>query len=251
MNRIGALGLPAVVVLVISATSAPAAVAAPEFVHCVAKAGGTFGAGCTTAGSGFAKALVPVGSKIKFSGKATTSKLRAKDEITFTCTASTTKGEITGPTTVAAFGVEFTGCTAKEGSNASCSANSTGSGAGIIRTNVLMGVLGNGSIIKGGATFPAELLQPESKSSTILTKLEAVCLATKTTDVTKGVIGEIKPIGVFAEHSELIFACIGKELTIQELGFLNGAEETLKAFAAEACLEGKDEISFTEGIEVT
>jgi hypothetical protein len=250
MKRTKVLGIALMAVFAMSAVATSAALAAPEFVHCVAKAGGTFGAGCTTVGSGFAKEAVPAGSKIKFTDKEGTSKFNAKGEITFTCTADTSKGEITGPTTVAGIGVIFTGCTAKEGSGASCAANSTGSAAGTIATNALKGVLGNASVTKAGATVPGESLVPEVAGKSF-TKLEANCLGTKTAEVTNGVVGEALPVGTMSNKGELIFACTAGKPTVQKLGFIGGVETTLKAFAGEACFESKDEVLFSENIEVT
>ena len=254
MKRTKNLGLALVAVFAVSAMAATAAsAAAPEFFHCVAKAGGTFAAGCETAGSGFAKEAVKTGSSIKFTDKEGVSHFNAKASIGFTCTEDTSKGNITGPKSIASATVLFTGCTAKEGTKAGCKANSSGqmAGSGIIETNTLNGTLGGASATKLGMQVPGESLVPTAPG-TEFTKLEATCLGAQVQGVTGGVIGEVNPVGKMQKTGELIFACTSAGSTVQKLAFLDAGPETvLKAFSAPACFESKDEITFSENIEVT
>jgi hypothetical protein len=244
------LGSTIAAVIALSALATSSAMAAPEFIHCVAKAGGTFGAGCTAAGSGFAKVAVPTGSKIKYTDKEGTSNFFVKNEITFTCTQDTSKGEITGSTTMAKITVRFTGCTAKKGANPPCSAQNLHGTPGVIVINELKGLLGNASETKTGSTVPGEGLEPEAGAGEVVT-LEASCVKPEVSEIVGGVIGEVTPVNVLSSKGNLDFGCIPTSITQQLLGFLNGTENVLKTFGSVGCFESKDEITFAEAIEVT
>ena len=250
MKRSKNIGPALVAVFAVGAMTATAAsAAAPEFFHCVAKAGGAFAAGCENAGSGFAKETVKTGSSIKFTDKEGLSKLNAKAETSLSCPADTSKGEITGPKSIAGVVVRFTGCTAKEGMQPGCKSNSTHQGPGIIETNVLKGTLGGASETKTGAQVPGESFVPVGSE---FATIEAPCLATKVFEVTGGVIGEVKPIKTMQRTGELIFACKPAGSTVQKLAFLDAGPETVpRVFAAAACFESNDEITFAENIEIT
>jgi hypothetical protein len=230
----------------------------PEFVHCVAKTGGKFAAGCLTAGTTFEKEPVKAGvGKLKFTDKEGVSNFYATNSkgvlIVFTCTADTSKGEITGNTTTAKVTVTFTGCTAKEGKEKACSANSVTEKikepAETIKTNLLKDSLG--TVLKPEATSEVgEALEPEGKEGFVT--LEAECLIElKKAQVSGSVIGEVTPINVMQTTGKLNFECKPPESETQKIQkFVGFPKDTLSDFANPACFESKAEITFEEPIEV-
>ncbi len=210
----------------------------------------SFEKGCAKAGGEYA--MVEKEAKRKFTDKEGTSHFYATGKggaIVFTCTADTSKGEITGNTTTAGVTVTFTGCTAKEGTKESCSAKSKGEPAGTIKTNGLKDTLG--TVAKAeAASEVGDALEPEGKEGFVT--LEAACLEVKTQQVSGSVIGEVKPINVLQTAGELIFECEPAKSTTQKIQRFVGAEkDTLSAFGKAACFESKAEITYEEPIEVT
>lgn len=263
MSRIRLIMLSMLAVFAVGAVAASAAsAAAPEFLNS-AKATPKFKCEEKTGGHGSysTKAECEAGKETSggkwhrfgngFTDEEGESHFNAKGEIVFTCTADTSKGEITGAKTVGGVTVTFTGCTAKEKTNASCSANSKGEPAGTIVTNTLEGTLGEVAVAFS-ATEVGLALKPVSPA-TEFTFLEATCLGTKTTKVTGSVIGEVTPVGGPPSLTgDVIFKCASGKPTVQEIEkFVGGTKDTLTGFGTEACFESKDVNTFEEAIEVT
>jgi hypothetical protein len=251
----------------VAVASASAAAKPPEFKSAtevcvkveVKETGRYTTSACTTESATHKGEFDLIPTKHKFTDKEGTSNFYATGTggaIVFTCTADTSKGEITGAKTTAGVTVTFTGCTAKEGTKASCPANSVKEKvkepAGTIKTNGLKDVLG--TVAAAEATSEVgDALKPEGEEGFVtLEAPEAGCLAVKTTQVSGSVIGEVKPINVMQTTGELIFACKSGEPTVQKIQRFVGAEkDTLLGFGKAACFESKDEITYEEPIEVT
>jgi hypothetical protein len=284
-NRIRILGLALVAVFAMSALAATSALAQPEFLRCAKVAAGepsSWAAGCTTAGTGYAKVSAGPGTCVKVAAgepsswsnaTCTTAKTGTGEYIkvaaagklhftdkegvshfyasgaTFSCKADTSKGEITGNTTVAKIGVIFTECEAENTSTTvKCAAHSPGKTT-TIETESLKGMLGKVAAAEAPNTEGGLSLEPEGTKG--FATLEAECLTTKTTQVSGSVIGEGKPINVMQTTGELKFECKPGEPTKQKIQRFVGAEkDTLSAFGSAACFESKDEITYEELIEV-
>jgi len=222
--------------------SASASAAAPEFVHCVAQAGGKWMAGCKAAGTEFEKVAVPAGSKVKFTDKEGVSHLNGLGT-TVTCQKDTSSGEITGPKTVTNVKVTFEECKGKKGTE-ECPVN-----GGTITTETLSGELGKVAVAEAASGVGEDLKPPTGKA---FVKLEGTCIVT--TSVTGSVIGEVKPVGgPPSTKGEVNFECSsvgGRTQKIQK--FETGVKDTLSAFGTAACFESfPDVITFEEAIEVT
>jgi hypothetical protein len=229
--------------------SASASAAAPEFFHCVAKAGGKWMAGCKVAGTEFEKVAVPAGSKIKFTDKEGVSHLNGLGTVV-TCQKDTSSGEITGPKTVANVTVTFQECKGKKGTE-ECPVN-----GGTITTATLHGELGKVLKAEAASEVGEDLIPPveikEGKEVKLpFVKLEGACIPT--TSVEGSVIGEVKPINVMQTTGEVNFECSSVGSTKQKIQkFEPGLKDTLSAFGNPACFESfPDAITFAEAIEVT
>jgi hypothetical protein len=211
---------------------------------------------CTTAKKGTGEYIkVAAAGKLNFTDKEKVSNFYATSSvgvpIVFTCTADTSKGEITGNTTTAGVTVTFTGCTAREDEKASCSAKSTGEPAGTIKTNGLRDVLGTVAAAEA-ASEVGDALEPEGKEGFVT--LEAECVELKKVQVLGSVIGEVPTtmINVMQTTGELIFTCNATTKTKQTIQkFVGVAKDTLSYFGNPACFESQDEIRYEEPIEVT
>src|ERR1039458_1610140 len=219
----------------------------PEFEQCVAKAGGKWMAGCKAAGTTFEKISVQTGPTSGFTDKEGVSHLYGTGGVVYTCQKDTSKGEITGATTTAGDTVTFTGCTAKEGEKAGCSANSTGEPAETIKPNLLSDSL-NPVEPSEATSEVGEALEPDGTEGFVT--LHAECLSIKTAQVSASVSGEVKPINVMQTTGELIFACKPAKSTKQKIKFSEAIKDVLSVFAFESCFESEAEITFAEPIEV-
>jgi hypothetical protein len=260
-NRIRILGLALVAVFAMSVVAVSAAsAAAPEFKSAseecyklTSKTGNYENSTCTTVQAKHEGEFEKRPKKHKFTDKEATSRFIATSSkgvlIVFTCTADTSKGEITGAKTTAGVTVTFTGCTAKEGTK-ECSANSKGEPAGTIKTNGLKDMLGTVAATEAPNTGVGDALEPEGKEGFVT--LEAACVELTKIQVLGSVIGEVKPVNVMQATGELIFACEPPGSEKQKIQkFVGVAKDTLSYFGNPACFESKDEITFEEPIEVT
>ncbi len=219
MRRIMTVCTALVAVLSLSAVVAASALAAPEF-----------------------KPSTEQG----FTSSGTTATLRAPGT-TITCSASTSKGKITGAKAVGSVFVVFTGCKAKVSSE--CSVKSPGAKEGEVATVELDGALG-AVAEKEAATKVGMDLKPASGSSFVTT--EGSCLLGGKSEVTGSVIGEVSPVGGPASTAgKLIYEAGGT--TKQEIQKFKGEEtDTLKAFGFfEVSEETTESITFEKAVEVT
>jgi hypothetical protein len=224
----------------------------PEFVHCIAQAGGLWMAGCKLAGTTFEKVPVPAGSKIKFASTSGVSYLYANNAGTFRirCAKDKDKGEITSANTVAHVIVTFEECKGIKGTE-ECPVKSVGAvGAEEIVTKELSGGLG---------TVAAEASSSETgldlKPTTGTTLVELVGSPTTCVPQSKvegSVIGEVTPVNVMDPNGTVIFGVKGRTKTKQTIQkFVGEAKDTLAAFGSAAGFESTDVIAFEEAIEVT
>jgi hypothetical protein len=222
-SRCKMIGLALVVLVAVTATSASTALAAaPEF-----------------------KPAHP--TKPKFTAKSGAFILRVSNK-KITCSASTSSGEISGPTTAGKVVDAFTGCSGQTGTEAECKVHSTGEPNGTIRTNELTGVLG---ITTTGSKVGLKL-KPASGTEVMFLEPEAGKSCIFATEVTKSIIGELGPIGKAQTTSELAYAEAKEKQAIKEIEIEGIREEaTLRCFGAEMRWTGKEEITFEEPIEVT
>jgi hypothetical protein len=251
-SRYRILGLCLVAVFAMSVVaSATASAAAPEFLHCVAKTGGKFAAGCGKAGTGYEKEAVKAGvGKLKFTGKEGVSHLYGP-HFTITCKEDTSKGEITGPTTIAALRVIFAKCEAENtSSKVKCTFHTVGKAPETIETNLLKASLGK--VAKAEAVSEVgEQLVPEGNKG--FWTGEGACLEVEKFQLSGAVIGEVKPINVMQTTSELIFEGNPADPTKQKIQrFEGGEKENLYWFYGFPMgFESKDVMTFEEPIQVT
>jgi hypothetical protein len=253
MSRIRTIMLSMLAVFAIEAVaSASASAAAPEFFHCVAHAGGGFAAGCKVTGAGFEKEAVPAGSSIKFTSISEPSYLFANASGTFRikCEADTSKGEVTGPKTVAGVKVIFTKCRGFKGSE-ECPVKSVGAGgAEEIVTETLSGELGTVAAAEAPDSETGLSLKPPAMTPFVkLIGKPTTCIPE--TSVTGSVIGEVEPVKIMDTTGELIYSVLGTKKTKQGIQKI-GAEpkDTLTAFGVEVGFESEGAITFEEAIEV-
>jgi hypothetical protein len=171
---------------------------------------------------------------------------------TVTCAHSTGSGEITGAMSVGKVLVKFTGCVAKNASNATCVTKSKTGETGEIATNTLNGLLGLILATVGKFTSDVgEELFPATGNE--FTSLVGPCIVTA--KVTGSVAGEVTPIGTPTLQGKVNFVGNvggnGKE-NITKIDLLGGVmEPELEAFSAVATETTENDITFNVDTEVT
>jgi len=259
MSRIRIIMLSLLAVFAVGAVaSASASAAAPEFFHCVAKAGGGFAAGCKVTGAGSEKVAVVAGvGNLKFKSVSEPSYLFANAPGTFriTCASDTDTGEITGPKTVGNVVVVFKECKGYKGSE-ECTVKSKSplGAAGEIITNALSGELSPVAAAEAPDSEVGLDLKPTvaGKPFVLLVGSSTSCIPE--TDVEGTVICELEPVGIMEPFGELICSVDGGAGKHNKQGIqkdVGGTKDTLTAFGVEAGFESEDSITFEEGIEVT
>jgi hypothetical protein len=254
MSRIREVTLSMLAVFAVGAiASASASAAAPEFFHCVAKAGGGFAAGCKVGGVGFEKVAVSAGSKIAFTSISEPGYLFANASGSFRikCESDATKGEISGPKTVGKVVVTFKKCRGIKGSE-ECPVKSVGAvGPEEIVTNELSGELG--TVAAAEAPDSETGLDFRPTTGTVFVKLigtPTTCIPE--TNVTGSVIGEVEPVKIMDTTGELIYSVVGTKKTKQGIQKIGAeAKDTLTSFGVEVGLESEGAVTFAEDIEVT
>ena len=216
------------------------------FVHCAAKTGGKFAAGCGKWGTGYEKEAVPAGSKTGFTITSGVTTLKGTGN-TMTCQKNKSKGEVTGAKTVANVKLTLEECKFEKGSE-TCEAKTPGSGKGVMQFNALNGELGKVSTTES-TTGVGEVLKPASGEPFFET--EGTCVVKSRLE--GAVIGEVTLINEFKTTGELVYACY--TATVQEIEkFEPGSFEVLKSFAVPGssdCLKTNETVTFAEAIEVT
>jgi uncharacterized membrane protein len=225
-----ALGVLAAVVAVTAVSTTSALAAAPEFVHCVAKKGGKYAAGCTGTGTGFEKEAVKNGSSIKFTASGGESRFEIPGQSLIDCTKSTSSGEIAGPKTVANVVFKYTHCTRGE---ATCGTVTVESRE--ITTNALTGTL--------------EYISPAAKT------VKESLVGPENVELKKGEWGHFKCITagwrVFNRTATSFFGKVTpvnkleptSDLTFPQAGGLEAFEEPLT-------VNTSDRLTFSEPIEI-
>lgn len=157
---------------------------------------------------------------------------------TIECKEGTSKGEITGATTVGKVVVTYTGC--KKGTK---ECKSKGAKSEEIKTTDLKGQLGEVEPSEA-ASEVGENLEPES--GTEFTSVESC--TTLSTKVTGSIIGEVEPIGKLGTEGKLIYKESSTKQKIKK--FKSGKEDTLTAITSSG-LEATNTVKFSKEIEVT
>lgn len=212
---------------------ASASAAAPEFkpgFGCSEKVGtGEYGTlkECETVGGKEEK-----GGKFHrhagFTSKSGAGVMLVPKEAELKCKADTDTGKITGPKTVGAVTVTFTGCTGENlKTKAKCEVKSTTpkGAAGEVITKEL-----EGKLVKVGAEVGL-LLEPVKQP---FVKLKGECLPVKETSVEGSIVGEVKLVNRLAIENEVCFE-----------------NAVLKAFGAPEVLLSVCDMTFEEAVEVT
>jgi hypothetical protein len=259
MSRIRTIMLSLLAVFALGAIASSSALAvAPEFVRCVAHAGGGFAAGCKVTGAGFEKEAVPAGSHIKFTSTSEPSYLFANAAGTFriTCATDTDTGEITGPKIVGKVKVIFKECKGYKGAN-ECTVHSVSplGGAGEIITNELSGELSPVAAAEAPDSEVGLDLKATVAGKPFVLLVGSVVACIPETAVEGTVIGELEPVKIMESFGELIFSVDGGAGKHNKQGIqkdVGGTKDTLEAFGGlEVGFESEDSITFEEGIEVT
>jgi hypothetical protein len=225
MKRIHLVGLVLAAMFAITAVTASAALAAPEW---------------RKEGKELTKA-------VKFTGKSSAGHMiiEALGVTKIECAADEVKGQAEGTNKVLKVKVTYTGCKAESGG---CAVHSPGAGTEEVVTEALDGELS--PVAKEEAKSEAGLdLKPETAS--LFVKVEGSCVPLEKDEVKGSVICEIPAADLNTSKTtgELICTETNKKQTIQkDVGL---AKDTLEVFGVEVRLTSTETITFAEAIEVT
>jgi hypothetical protein len=201
-----------------------------------------------TASAAFAEPLfLPVGAT--FTGTSGSSTLEVGGN-TMTCTADTSRGEISTPHLVGGITVDFTGCKSSKVAGTECTVKTTNTSTeGLILTNTLHGVLGL-ILPKGTGTGVGLLLLPAANKK-FYTIASNAC--SEETTLSGNVVGEITPVGVHTTKATLVFQ--GKEgmPSIKDFDLSLGGlvRPALETFGHEASEETTETITWSAAVEVS
>jgi hypothetical protein len=170
---------------------------------------------------------------------------------TVTCTADSSKGEITGAMSVGKVVVHFTGCKSTGSGGSGCTIKSINGApaAGEIVTNTLKGELGT---VKTTEAASGVALDLEPESGKIFTELEKTT-CTKETKVTGSIAGEASPLNAKQTTGKLIFTTKSGKQAIAAVNLLGAVvmEPELVAYTSTATETTNEAITFTSAVEVT
>lgn len=219
--------------LAFGAVAASAASAAPEFKN--------------------AEGKVPTKTGITTTSKAgSPAPVLSGGGVIIRCSTESSKGKITGASTVGSTIVTYTGCKAETSSKSSCGEAKTKGGTTKeeIKTKKLKGSLGTVPT-EQAASGVGQRLEPESGAVFVEVEFEKSCNFLTSTKVEGRVIGEATPVHELKTEGSLIFAGSGGH---QKINTFEGSTENnvLKAFGfAESVLESEETVKFEEPVEVT
>jgi hypothetical protein len=197
----------------------------------------------------------PMPTKKKFTSTSGTFLWRvASEPVTISCSKTTTSGEITSSSTFGKMVTKFTGCQMNKGSEGPCPVRSVGGKAEEIVTSSLKGELGTVSKSQA-ASEVGMLLEPETGHELwTLASIAAPCSMPEVA-FEGNIAGEVSAIGKKQSTSKLAFAPVsptGKQ-KIAEITVKRGLvkPKLIDWGADQMTLEGTDETTFEEALEVT
>ena len=192
----------------------------------------------------------PVPAKKKFTSTSGVVKWTMGTE-SFTCSKSTTAGEVAGASTLGKVVIKFTGCKAIIKGTEECSINSSSplGAAGEVITKSLKGELGTVKTSEA-ASGVGLLLEQEVKGTGITTFANVSCLPES--KLTGSLAGEIVTVGKKQATNKLVFGVTSGNQNISSITVKSGKQAPeLEAWGTTLGVEGSDEMSFEEALEVT
>ncbi len=190
----------------------------------------------------------PVPTKKKLTSTSGTVTMEVGGEV-FTCTKSTTAGEIASAKALGGVVVKFTGCKYQSPTKDTCALSSVHGAEGEIITNDLKGELGT---VKTTEAASGVGIQLHAETGNVWTELAANA-CTAATKVTGALAGEWATTKKSQKtHTLNIVGKSGSE-KIKKITLDSGveAEPELVAWTEKTSLNATDEITFEEAVEVT
>lgn len=165
---------------------------------------------------------------------------------TATCTKDTSRGELTGPTSLGGIVITYSGCKVKKGTE-ECAVNSVGAEEGEVVTKTLKGELGE--VAKSEAASGRGALVEPATGKALAELAKTKC--TPETTLSGSVAGEIGPVGVNQSTGKLVFVVTAKKQAITRLTVKGTSKTTnLEMFGLGATEELTQELTYSEPIEL-